>query len=52
MSSAYIDYIRVPHGDEAEAGFIDWFGTVTGWGFTKDGECGKKLQISQLKPHF
>lgn len=36
--SAYIDYIRVPHGDEAEAGFIDWYGTVAGWGFTRDGQ--------------
>jgi len=34
--SAYIDYVRVPTGPEAEDGFIDWYGTVAGWGFVRD----------------
>lgn len=44
---AYIDYIKVPHGLEAEEGFINWYGTVAGWGFTRDGKWPQKMKISQ-----
>jgi hypothetical protein len=46
--SAYIDFIKVPHGDEAEEGYIDWYGTVAGWGFTRDGQC---IKINFKKIH-
>jgi hypothetical protein len=34
---AYIDYVRVPTGDDASSNFVGEMGTVAGWGFTVDG---------------